>query len=112
LHYSPKEIVMSHFVHIHRVTARVLAGIAGALIGLVAAAPAAFAVRTAPISGGSAVATPTHPTATSVHALIVGGMPGWQIALIAAGAALLLAAIAVVVDRARGSHRNAILPAT
>ena len=38
-------------------------------------------------------------------------MPGWQIALIAAGAALLSAAVAVFLDRARAAHRKAITAA-
>jgi hypothetical protein len=33
-------------------------------------------------------------------------MPGWQIALIAVGAALLAAALAVIADRARTAHRH------
>jgi hypothetical protein len=40
----------------------------------------------------------TVPAAATV---VVGGMPGWQIALIAVGAALAAAVIAVLVDRAR-----------
>ena len=38
--------------------------------------------------------------------VVVGGMPGWQIALIAAGAALLAATLAVLADRARAAHRT------
>jgi LPS O-antigen subunit length determinant protein (WzzB/FepE family) len=34
-----------------------------------------------------------------VHTVVVGGMPGWQIALIAIGAALFAAAVAVLADR-------------
>jgi hypothetical protein len=41
------------------------------------------------------------PTVTS------GGMPGWQITLIAAGAALVAAALAVLADRAWGARRRA-----
>ena len=37
-----------------------------------------------------------------------GGMPGWQIALIAVGAALLAATVAVLADRARAARRPAI----
>jgi hypothetical protein len=33
-----------------------------------------------------------------VHTIVVGGLPGWQIALIAVGSALA-AAVAVLVDR-------------
>ncbi len=38
-------------------------------------------------------------------------MPGWQIALIAAGAALIAAAVAVLADRARTAHRGTELRA-
>ena len=38
-------------------------------------------------------------------------MPGWQIALIAIGAALLAATVAVLVDRARAAHRKTITTA-
>jgi hypothetical protein len=46
-----------------------------------------------------------------VHSIVTGGMPGWQITLIAAGAALLAATVAVLVDRARAAHRKAITTA-
>jgi hypothetical protein len=36
--------------------------------------------------------------------VVTGGMPGWQIALIAAGAALLAAVLAVIADRARAAR--------
>jgi hypothetical protein len=39
--------------------------------------------------------------------VVIGGMPGWQIALIAAGAALLAAVLAVIADRARAARRRA-----
>jgi hypothetical protein len=42
--------------------------------------------------------------------VVVGGMPGWQIALIAAGAALLAAALAMLADRVRAAHRKTALP--
>jgi LPS O-antigen subunit length determinant protein (WzzB/FepE family) len=35
-----------------------------------------------------------------VHTVVVDGMPGWQIALIAAAAALAAATVAVLLDRA------------
>ncbi len=46
------------------------------------------------------------PGTVPVHT-VVGGMPGWQIALIAAGAALLAATVAVLADRARTARRQA-----
>ena len=77
----------------------VLTGLAVSLAGLVGvavlagAASAATGMLPAPASdGGAADAVPT---------VVVGGMPGWQIALIAVGAALAAAVIAVLVDRAR-----------
>jgi hypothetical protein len=38
--------------------------------------------------------------------VVIGGMPGWQIALIAAGAALLAAVLAVIADRAWAARRH------
>jgi hypothetical protein len=47
-----------------------------------------------------------------MHAITTTGMPGWQITLIAAGAALLTATAAVLVDRAlAGRRRTATSPA-
>ena len=44
--------------------------------------------------------------------ITVGGMPGWQITLIAVAAALLAAAAAVFLDRARAGRRAASATAT
>ena len=46
----------------------------------------------------------TSPTATVVT--FVGGMPGWQIALIAIGAALVAAVVAVLAYRAWTARRQ------
>jgi hypothetical protein len=43
-----------------------------------------------------------------VRTIVVGGMPGWQIALIAVGAALLAAALAVLADRVLAARRRGI----
>ena len=66
-------------------------------------------------------AYPGHVTPASVPAsvqaqvqvrtIVAGGMPGWQIALIAVGAALLAAALAVLADRALAARRRAITTA-
>lgn len=72
------------------------------------AAPAAFATIAPPAPPGPAgpvSAITKHPPA--VHTVLVGGMPGWQIALIAAGAAVLAAALAVVADRLLSARRAA-----
>jgi hypothetical protein len=45
-----------------------------------------------------------------VPAVIAGGMPGWQIALIAVAAAVVAAAVAVFLDRARAARRHHAAP--
>lgn len=73
----------------------VLAAMGGALLALAGAAPAALASLAPPDPGqGGVVPVP-------VQTIVTGGMPGWQIALIAAGAAVVAAVIAVLADRAR-----------
>ena len=54
----------------------------------------------------SPVGTTTAPV--EVHTVVVGGMPGWQIALIAVMAALVAATVAVLADRARTARRKVI----
>jgi hypothetical protein len=98
-----------------RRVAGVLAGLACAWLGLAMAAPAAFAV-THPTPGpagfltpggpGVPVPPPGPPPAVQVHTVVVGGTPGWQIALIAIGAALFAAIAAVLADRARAARRR------
>jgi hypothetical protein len=79
-----------------------------AWLGLAAAAPAAFAVNyPLPIDPG----TSTGTTPPVVHTVIVGGMPGWQIALIAVGAALFAAASAVLAYRALATRRHPVTAA-
>jgi hypothetical protein len=80
-----------------------LAGLAAALTTCTAAS-AAPAIRVPPPGTGD---PGTQPVPPAVHAVIVGGMPGWQITLIAAGAALAAAALAVLIDRAWAARRRA-----
>ena len=91
--------------------AAVLAGLAGALVAF--GATPALAMREPPPGSGSGVSTsPVGTTApVEVHTVVVGGMPGWQITLIAIVAALLAATVAVLLDRARRSRRKAIAAA-
>ena len=89
--------------------AAVLAGLAGALVAF--GATPAFAMHVPPPGSGSGVSTSPAGTTTppaEVHTVVVGGMPGWQIALIALVAALLAATAAVLLDRARSARRKAI----
>ena len=93
---------MNPIRHIRRFAA-VLAGLAAAVL----LATPAFA-RMVP---NPADAYPGHVAPVSVPAqiqyrtIVAGGMPGWQIALIAVGAALLTATVAVLADRARAARR-------
>jgi hypothetical protein len=118
-HSEPKETIMNPIRNVRRV-AGVLAGLASAWLGLALAAPAAFAV-THPTPGPAGYVTPgaagfpipglEQPPAVQVHTVVVGGMPGWQIALIAIGAALLAAIAAVLADRAWAARRRPALAA-
>jgi hypothetical protein len=82
-----------------------LAGLAGALLVYAAAAPAALAQPFPPRAPGWDK-HPPPPQSAGIHAVVAGGMPGWQIALIAIGAALLAATVAVLADRAWTAHRK------
>jgi hypothetical protein len=79
-----------------------LAGSAFTLLTLTITAPAALAVMPPPEPGGTTVVPPP-----AVHTVVIGGMPGWQITLIAIAAALFAAAAAVFLDRAWATHRAA-----
>ena len=76
----------------------VLTGLGVSLAALAGAASAATTMLPAPESGGGPAA-PVPP-------VVAGGMPGWQIALIAVGAALAAAVVAVLLDRARPGRRQ------
>jgi hypothetical protein len=96
-----------------RRTLAALATAAGALLAFTAASPAAFAVRVPPPGGPFGHPVKHAPTAPAhIHAVVIGGMPGWQITLIVIGAALAAAVIAVMLDRAWTAHRRATRAAT
>jgi hypothetical protein len=95
---------MSHLCR-YRHVVRVLAVFACTLLGLAASAPAAFAMRMEDPGGSSGASL------TFTHTAVTSGMPGWQIAVIAAVATLLVATIAVVVHRVRSAHRGRLVPA-
>jgi len=83
--------------HFRRIFAAV-ATLAGAVLAF-AAAPAAFAMQVPPPGQGSGIAPPP------VRVIAEGGMPGWQIILIALAAALVAAATAVLLDHARAARK-------
>ena len=84
--------------HFRRIFAAV-ATLAGAVLALTTA-PAAFAHPLPPSD------CCTSGTAAGVTLITGGGMPGWQITLIAAGAALTGAAVAVLLDRALTARKT------
>ncbi len=74
------------------------------MVTLASAGPAAMATVQPPAGGGSGEVTQSHPVVYT----IAGGMPGWQIALIATGAALAAAVCAVLADRAWFARRRLV----
>ena len=79
----------------------ILAGLTAATLAFAAAAPTALASLAPPDPGPAGVMPPP-----AIHTAVTSGMPGWQITLLAAGAALLAAVLAVLLDRARAAHRH------
>ena len=94
-------------IRIVRRLACMLTGLAVALAATVAVAPAAFAQPHPPL-GPPAEVVRFGPVAHTFNG-VTGDMTGWQIALIAVGAAILAAIVAVLLYRARAarSHRPA-----
>jgi hypothetical protein len=82
-----------------------LSALAAALLAAAAAAPAAFALPVPPAGGGDGTGPPPP-----VQTVVVGGMSGWQIALIAIAAAVIAAAIAVLLDRAWAARWHQAAP--
>ena len=97
---SHQEIDMNRIHRIRRFLG-VLAGLAGTLLAYAATGPAALAQQVPPAGGGTGL-----PPA--VRYVTAGGMAGWQITVIALGAALLAATAAVLLDRARAARRSAV----
>jgi hypothetical protein len=102
---SAKETIMNLTRHICRVAAFLV----GLAVALLAATPAFATLE--PDPGSGYVAPTSVPAQIQYRTIVAGGMPGWQIALIAVGAALLAAVLAVRADRARAARRPAVLTA-
>src|SRR5215475_11185413 len=102
-----------------------LAALALTWLGMAAVAPAAFAgTAVFPADGRrsqaltalvNAPGTSGEPAGSAVstvtRTVVVGGMPGWQIALIAVGAAVIAATLAVLAYRALAARRQTALSA-
>jgi hypothetical protein len=89
--------------HTRRLAA-IVAIAASALLALATAAPAMAATASVPHYG-----QPVAPPA-QVYTEGGGGMPGWQITLIAAAAAILAAIVAVAADRVLTARRHQTAP--
>src|ERR1043165_8491718 len=86
-------------IRLHR-PGLVLAGIVVTLLNVAVPLPAsASSVR--PLPPNDPGPLPAQPVDPVVRTMVVGGMPGWQIALIAIAASLLAATAAVSAYRAR-----------
>jgi hypothetical protein len=80
-----------------------LAAVTCGLLASTATIPAAFATMIpVPPPGGAYGDTPALP---AVRVVNVGGMAGWQIILIALGAALAAAVVSVLLDRTLAARR-------
>ena len=89
----------------------VLVSLAIIAVGLASSASASTSMFPEP--GGEGGTGPVTPApVTEVHTVVVGGMPGWQIALIAVAAALVTAIAAVLVERGRTARRRPVRPLT
>jgi hypothetical protein len=92
----------------------VLVSLAIIAVSLASSASASTSMFPEPGSnGGTGPVTPAPVTpapVTEVHTVVVGGMPGWQIALIAVVAALVTAIAAVLVERSRTARRRPVRP--
>jgi hypothetical protein len=103
---------MTHMQHIRRLVG-ILTGLAASLVAAIAIAPSAFAMVDPPPGGPLSRFEPQpvsnlhHPQVpVHTHTAVAIGMPGWQIALIAVGAAIVAAALAVLLDRVLATRRH------
>jgi len=89
----------------------VLASLAVIAVSFASSALASTSVIPVPGGGGGGAGPDGTPApVTVVRTVVVGGMPGWQIALIAVVAALFTAIAAVLVERSRTARRRPVRP--
>jgi len=81
--------------------------LAAAISGLLASAAAATAAFAQPMPIGDGGTNPVAPVPATVRVITTGGMAGWQITLIALGAALTATAAALLLDRKLAGRRGA-----
>ena len=104
-HLSSRRRHLNTAARLRRITAA-LASAALGVLAWAAAVPAASA-RVIPVNDLGDYEPTRVTTGPTVRVITVGGMPGWQIALIAVAAALAAATAAVFLDRTRTSRRSA-----
>lgn len=92
---------MKSMHHIRRYAS--VAGAFAITVISIAAAPSAFAMRVPPPGTGDVHSHGSLPA----HAIAAGGMPGWEISLIAIGAGLLGAAVAFILAWKLAPRREA-----
>jgi len=85
----------------------ILGTITAALAGAASASAAMIPHPGPPDSGAGDAGGAVSPPPV-IHTVVVGGMPGWQIAVIAVAAALVAAVAAVLYDRARSARRRLV----
>jgi hypothetical protein len=112
---------MNRFRMITGRLAVILSAMMGALLAFWSGSgPTAFAAVAAPLGGDprghpglryDQSGLPYHHLPAHAHTLATSGMPGWQITLIAVGAALLAAALAVTAYRMRAARRRVTVSA-
>jgi len=94
-----------HISRRSRYVGGLLAALGAVLIAVASTATAALATGfPSPNRGG--IYDPVQTSTAVPVVTVVGGMPGWQIALIAIGAALVSAAVAVLAYRAWTARRQ------
>ena len=96
----PRTAVWQAAACLRRLSAALAAVICAVLASAAVVSPASAMIPIPP-GGGPAVPAP------AIRVVTEGGMAGWQIALIALGAALVAATAAVLLDRARAARQAA-----
>ncbi len=98
----------------HHYLRRIGAAMIGVMVALVAISPFLLAFATSSPARAATTSLPhpgvpvsPSPVPAQIHTMVAGGMPGWQITLIAVLAAVLAAVIAVAADRAARRHLTA-----
>jgi hypothetical protein len=105
------EVIMKNQAQFVRRATGAIITATSSLFSLFLFAPSAFAFVARPVGDGSSAAVAPQTAPATSHVVVSTGMAGWQVVLIAVATALLTAAIAVFVDRARRGKKNVSISA-